>query len=442
MLTLLIIWVALGGAMMLIGSGRLPTAGLPLAYFLGLSLIHVPGAAVYLNFPEWDALTLRTLIGFQETVIGMTAFLVGVMLARIIRGNSRHDKCEPVDPKRISSISFVYLVLGVCYFIAGSLVRIPSVGAIIASLSSLLIVGICLRLWLASEQRKPVMFWITASLLPLLPVITVLKDGFIGFGTYWMLAAMSFAFGQSKRRMLYFILAPFVVYLGLSVFINYMASRTAFRQAVWYQQVGLGDRVDRVVHMFQNFEWLDGDNPKQRKVIDGRLNQNLLVGAAVERLQTGKVNFAHGNTIVVMAIGLIPRALWPDKPQVGGGGTVVREFTGIRFLDGTSVGAGQVLEFYANFATIGVIGGFLVYGWLIGWMDLRIMQAIQKNQQREFLTWFMVCLALLQPGGNLLEIAASVAGSAITATGLSVAINAYCARFRSRGTQLANLTAA
>src|SRR5580700_6825097 len=102
MLTLLIIWVALGGAMMLIGSGRLPTAGMPLAYFLGLSLIHAPGAAVYLNFPEWDAFTLWTFLGFQETVIGMTAFLVGVMLARVIRGNSRHDKSEPVDPKRIS----------------------------------------------------------------------------------------------------------------------------------------------------------------------------------------------------------------------------------------------------------------------------------------------------------------------------------------------------
>ena len=52
--------------------------------------------------------------------------------------------------------------------------------------------------------------------------------------------------------------------------------------------------------------------------------------------------------------------------QAGGGGTIVQDFTGIEFADGTSVGAGQVLEFYVNFGTWGVIGGFLLFGWLIG----------------------------------------------------------------------------
>ncbi len=47
----------------------------------------------------------------------------------------------------------------------------------------------------------------------------------------------------------------------------------------------------------------------------------------------------------------IPRALWPNKPVVGGSGDLVSTYTGIRFADGTSVGIGQVLESFVNFGT-------------------------------------------------------------------------------------------
>jgi hypothetical protein len=193
-----------------------------------------------------------------------------------------------------------------------------------------------------------------------------------------------------------------------------MASRTAYRESTWYHDSSFASRVEGAFGMFQDFEWYDSTNSKHREVIDGRLNQNLLVGAAAERLQMGLVDFANGSTFVTMALGLIPRALWPNKPQVGGGGTVVTEFTGIAFAEGTSVGAGQVLEFYVNFGTFGVIGGFLIYGWLIGWMDLRTMQMLAERNQAGVLLWFTVCLAMLQPGGNLLEVTVSAAGSAVT----------------------------
>jgi hypothetical protein len=441
MLGLLLSWLVLAVAMMLIGlDGRRRTAGMPLAYFLGLSLIHVPGAAVYLDFPMWDVLARRTQTGFEQTVIGMAVFLAGVMLARC-RARLPDADQEPrqwraSDLAALDRLALVYVAGGTCYFLLGSFVSIPSVGAIIASLVSLLIVGASLRLWISHRQGRMLKFWTTVALLGLFPVITIIRSGFIGFGTYWMLAAMSFAYALSKRRLGYFLLAPFAVYLGMSVFVNYMASRTAFRQAVWMQQVGLADRFVRLQQMFANFQWLDSENPKQREVIDGRLNQNLLVGAAVERLELGQVSYARGSTLVTMALGLIPRALWPDKPQVGGGGTVVRDYAGLRFLEGTSVGAGQVLEFYVNFGTLGVIGSFLLYGYFIGWMDLRIIISVDQGDQKGFLLWFMICLALLQPGGNLVEIVVTVAGSAVTANVL-----AYLLNRRFRATQSGSRTA-
>ncbi len=422
MTILLLVWLAVGIVIMLIGvqTGR-DSAGMPLAYFLGLSMIHTPGAAVYLNFPKWDALATQTETGFQLTITGLVAFLVGVLVARYTTFASRSVQKprirQPEELAALDRLALLYLFGGIVYFALGSFVSIPSVGAIIAALSSLLIVGSSLRLWVAHQEGNNLKFWLTVSLLPLLPLITVIRGGFIGFGTYWLIASVSFAFAQSKQRLGYFLIAPFVVFVGLSVFVNYMASRTEFRQALWFQQVGVGDRFQRVADMFRNFEWYDSENFKHREVIDGRLNQNLLVGAAVDRLQSGLVNYAHGSTFVDLAIGLIPRALWPDKPQVGGGGTVVTDFTGIKFAEGTSVGAGQVMEFYINFGTLGVIGGFLLYGWLIGWMDIRIIDCLREGNKKGYLMWFMVCASLLQPGGNLLEVVVTAAGSAITSYG-------------------------
>ena len=119
-----------------------------------------------------------------------------------------------------------------------------------------------------------------------------------------------------------------------------------------------------------------------------------------------------------MLLALIPRVVWPDKPVVGGGGRVVQDFTGIEFAEGTSVSAGQVLEFYANFGTWGVVGGFLLFGWMIGRMDILVIRYLREGDHRRFLRWSMVSLALLQPGGNLLEIVVSVASAAIAAVGI------------------------
>jgi hypothetical protein len=418
MLTLLAIWLGVAAALMLVGIQQ-HSAGMPLAYFLGLSLIHTPGAAVYLNFPNWNTLANWTEMGFYQTVIGMVAFLVGVMTSRYLALGSRSDRLavvwRPKDLESLDRLALIYLVGGGSYFLLQSFIAIPSVGAIIASLSSLLIVGASLRAWVAHQRGNSFRFWGAVSLLPILPAITMIKDGFIGFGTYWMLAGMSFAFAQSKQRLGYFLISPIVVFVGLSVFVSYMAARTEMRRALWYEHVDIGERALRAVNMFINFQWFDRGNSEQRNVIDARLNQNLIVGAAVERLESGAVEYAYGSTLTAMAIGLIPRALWPEKPQVGGGGTVVRDFAGMKFLPGTSVGAGQVLEFYINFGTLGVVGGFLLYGWLIGTMDLRIMECLEQGNQKGFLLWYMVCLALLQPGGNLLEIVVTVAGSAVTA---------------------------
>jgi energy-coupling factor transporter transmembrane protein EcfT len=418
MLLLLMIWLAACAALLLVLSRQHPSAGMPLAYFLGLSLIHTPGAAIYINFPDWDQIAEQTMLGYEQTVIGLVSFVFGVAIVRwrgigLQPGPARwFDQTEMIGIRRLS---LLYLAGGVSYFLVTSYITIPSIGALISSLSSLLIAGISLRVWIALRDGNAAQYWGAILLLPLLPIVTMVKDGFIGWGTYWLLAGASFVFSQSKRRKMFLVLAPLVIFFGLSVLINWMAGRAEYRKAAWMGHSGLEENVGRVSKMFSNFEWFNGENPKHREVINGRLNQNVIVGSAVERLESGTVKYAYGSTLGDMIVGLVPRAIWPNKPAVGGGGTVVQDYAGIKYGELTSVGAGQVLEFYINFGTLGVIAGFLIYGGIIGFLDLSAITALNGGNHGVFLRSLMMCLAMLQPGGNLVEIVVSVAGCFVTA---------------------------
>jgi len=424
MLNLILIWIAVGVALVLV-SGR-SSAGLLLAYFFSTSLIYFPGAMLHLQADEWN----WTRLGFEETVIGMAAFLAGAIIAKIFKilqlpkqnaSVGRPNDIGPTSLAELNRLALVYCLLGgFAYFVLlPSASAISSATAVISSIGSLTVVGICLRLWAAREGRDRWKFLSTIALLPILPLSTLIQSGFLGFGTVWALTVSTFIFAQTRRRLLYLSLAPVVLYVGMSLFVNYMAARDDIRKLVWYQQASLVDRLDRVEEVFQNFEWLDLSNAKHRRAIENRLNQNLLVGAAVTKLKSEQKSYTFGAAISNMFLALIPRALWPDKPQVGGGGNIVTEYTGIRFARGTSVGAGQVLEFYVNFGTGSVIVGFVLLGWLLGYLDLTIIEALRLGDQSRFLFSFMIAMSLLQPGGNLIEIAASLAGAATSAYALN-----------------------
>jgi hypothetical protein len=119
----------------------------------------------------------------------------------------------------------------------------------------------------------------------------------------------------------------------------------------------------------------------------------------------------YGATVPYWA--LIPRAIWPEKPNVGGGGDVVAQFTGINFSEGTSVGVGQVLEFYINFGMPGVLCGFVVLGFILMRLDRRVMRALAMYNSSELVRFALPGLALLQPLGSLLEIVVAVASAII-----------------------------
>jgi hypothetical protein len=407
MLDLLFVWAGLLIALVRFAIGRPGRGGaLTLAYFLGLSLIHVPGVLPFLEpgsgLAGWD----ETQIGFEMTIFGMAAFVAGAVLARWLAGQRA---AETRAPSRWRAQGFQRLgrralTLGVvAYFVIMPLSgRVPSATSIVSSCGTLLIIGVWLALYGAAAAADWARMLATLALLPLLPIATLVTGGFLGYGVYWVLSTVTFLFVIARRRTWFYVSMPVVVFLGLSLFVTYMGQRAGIRDVVWQEQTGMLDRLDRVSAIVTEFQVLDLASPEHTTALDLRLNQSGLVGAAVIYHESGAAAFAYGGTIPPWA--LIPRAVWPDKPQVGGGLSVVSEFTGLRFAEGVSVGAGQVLEFYVNFGIPGVLIGFLGLGCLLMQLDERIMRSLAVGDMRGLFLWAMPGLMLLQPGGNLLEI--------------------------------------
>jgi hypothetical protein len=407
MLGLLVIWAALLVALFLFAIGRPGRAGaLTLSYFLGLSLIHVPGVLPFLDpesgLPDFD----ETRLGFEMTILGMGAFVVGAVLARWMDRRQMPTKGMPPEQRAqaFERLGRRVLALGiVAYFVLLPVSgRVPSMTSIVAAFGTLLILGLWLVFYGATMSAYRTRMLTTLALLPLLPLPTLVIGGFLGFGVLWVLSVVAFLFVITRRRIWFYVAAPPVVFLGLALFVTYMGQRTGYRELLREGQAGMFERLDRLSALVTDFQFLDLASPDHVAALDARLNQNWLVGAAIMYHEDGAVPFAYGGTVPLWA--LIPRAVWPGKPEIGGGGNVVSEFTGIRFAEGSSFGTGQALEFYINFGVPGVLIGFLGLGFLLMRLDQGIMRSLAADDIRGLMLRAMPGLMLLSPGGNLLEI--------------------------------------
>ncbi len=283
---LLGIWVALLIALVIFAIGRPGRGGaLTLAYFLGLSLIHVPGVLPFLGSDAVPIDQQETQIGFEMTILGMAAFVVGAVLANWTGRQPPpvYDAAPDWRGQAFERIGWRALAFGaVAYFGLLPLSRfVPSLTSLVASLATSLILGLWLVLYGAAVSANRRRILATLALLPLLPLATLVTGGFLGYGVYWVLSVLAFLFVITSRRVWFYFGTPPALFLGLSLFVTYMGQRNDIREVVWYEQTGFLDRLNRVSTLVTNFELLDLTSPDQVEALDVRLNQNAFVGSAV-----------------------------------------------------------------------------------------------------------------------------------------------------------------
>jgi hypothetical protein len=411
----LLIWLAAIAALA-IGRywRRTGGTGLVLAYVLNLWLIHWVAPAMYL-LPWYRGFDPRVVeAGVEQSAYAVAAFTFASMFLTpflLDLGLLPSARTTVVDRK----LPFAYLGLGAASFVLMSLGvgAIPSATAIVSTGQQLVVVGLALCFWLAWKRGSSwrVVAWcaVTASL----PFVTILTRGFIGYGAVAALTVLIFVSRFIRRRSVVLVAAFLVAYVGLSLFVTYMRDRRDIRETVWGGQ-SMTARVNQLQTTISDFEWFDATNPDHLRQVDSRLNQSYLAGLAVSRL-AGTNAFAYGSTLWEALIGVVPRAIWPDKPTEAGSGHLVSEYTGLTFVRGTSVGIGHVMEFYINFGTLGVFLGFLVVGVLVTAVDVSAAERLAANDLHGFAIWFLSGISLLQVGGSLVEASVSAVASIVVA---------------------------
>jgi hypothetical protein len=429
LLPLLITWLAVI-ATLAIGrqSRKMQGAGLVLAYVLNLWMIHWVAPALYL-LPWYHRYPTQVVVaGLEQSTYGAIAFAFGsLVLAPFLlsaglvpraRVSAAPDPKLPKAYLLIGSASYALLSIGVG--------AIPSATSIVATGQQLTVVGLGLCCWSEWRQgsKSRLAFWVGVTLL--LPLVTIVTRGFIGYGAVAALTVLIFLSQFVRARPLVLMTGLLLVYLGLSVFVTYMRDRQYIRDTVWGGQP-IQARLSQLQKTASDFEWFDYTNTEHLSLVDIRLNQSYLAGLAVNRVsESGE--YAHGQTLWEALLALIPRAVWPDKPLEAGSGNMVTQFTGLRFLEGTSVGIGHVMEFYVNFGTLGTIIGFVVMGILVTILDLTAAGRLAANDLHGFVLWYLPGISLLQVGGSLVEATVSAVASIVVA----VLANKYLDRLQQR----------
>jgi hypothetical protein len=416
------------------------SCGIPFAYFIGLAIIHVPGAVLYLD-PTYEFYNPQFVeTGFQITTLGIVGFTVGVLVAgtrtRIPRRRAISAKSEAVSQAtapEINRLAWIFLLSGfVVQFVITPVLQGLFLTAVLSGLAQLTVAGTCLGLYAAyiSGDRRLLRRWLLVA--SAFPAVTLLASAFLGNGVYALLVVVSFALALFRPRL--WSVFPFAIamFLGISIFVTYARDRGDYRTAAWQEGASLEQRIQRVINTFTNFELVDLDNPKHRSNIDLRLNQNDLVGAAEAHIASGRSDYAYGETLWVALVAPIPRLLWPNKPEFGGSGNIVADYTGYSFDDATSVGLGQVLEFFMNFGWAGEFWCFVLFGALCRRLDMHAGFALGAGEYRRFLLFFMPAMAFMQSGGALAEVVASAAGSFFSALLAAAFADRYLTRIRAR----------
>lgn len=422
-----IVWLIVGAWLLRqLGKQKEGTVGLAIAYFVLFAMVHIPGALAYLDpgfapSPPWIVEA-----GYELATWAIVAFAVGVYLANRFPLTLRQPRGKLSSP-RLYRLAISLYVFGLFTEIVlmPVLGRVPTLTAVLAGFTNVSIAGVCLGLYGAFKSKSAALLRHWTLLTLLFPLISLIGSAFLGAGVYSMIVVVCFAYFFARRVPPRYILVGIgLIYVGLSFFVVYLDERDELRRAVWIEGRGFEHRVDSVMDMFSKFEWFDPSNRNHLEAIDRRLNQNFFLGLAKTRVESGQEELAGGRTFVFAITGLIPRVIWPNKPSIGGGGDIVADYTGLTFRN-TSVGVGQVFEFYINFGFIGVLLGMAIFGGTVQIVDRTSARGLSTNNPRLFILAFLPGVAMMQVEGTMVEVTTSAVSSVLSALLIIYLFNRY-----------------
>jgi hypothetical protein len=418
---------------------RYGTVGAPLSFIAVFTTIHC-GALVHLvdgynpqNDPYLASLHFTTdtvALGLEASTLAMASAICGFWLAeRVVAARSAASRRVATSLESLSSAALIVLFVGTSGIVLEKgllsyVGQVPGLQAVTANARNLFTIGGCLLIWqrmVSGRSRSALVLTGLFSVgMPLLYLLTtaILADSLsVGMSAFAFYLAM-----QSSRRA-----RPFVLNLSLFVAVclsGYVFSvawlnlREGFRQVVW-GGASIADVARTAADLVSNYDVATETDFKSLYALDSRLDQNLFVGLAIERLSTAPEGFANGETIQLALLGWVPRFLWPDKP-VRGGAFLITKYTGKQTDGSTSFGAGPIFEFYINYAYYGIVIGFVLFGFTLRIIDINGFKYLSSGHYGLYLRNHLMGFALLQPGSDLFFVVTSFASAYIVGQAICI----------------------
>ena len=259
----LMTWVAAILLLIIIYSKKkVPNATISLSYLCNLSLNHFFGALIY-NFPWYSQPDYENVYsGFKQSTYGVIAFVSGALIlvpfvATYV--NKQRLKRKTTAPN--AKLPQAYIILGlILYFVLAPAIRgIPTVSLLISVGWFAIIAGICLACWkdwYFKKGKVAIIKWLMAA--SVLPLFTMVTQGFLRFGTVPLICITLFAARIYRPRWHIFIAGIFMIYIALSFFMAYMNHRAELRTLVWEEEkVSFLTKIGPVMAMFKDFKFLD-----------------------------------------------------------------------------------------------------------------------------------------------------------------------------------------
>jgi len=214
-------------------------------------------------------------------------------------------------------------------------------------------------------------------------LMTALSSGMFTVVAYMGLTLFSFLFlGKTTalwKKLLLFILGSFILLLVQSV-------KPTYRRMTWkegYTGSKLGLFSNLLTDKLASFNWDDVD---AFFPIYYRTNQGYNVALVMRRFPVVKPYDNGYNILISISSALVPRLLWPDKPEAGGKFNM-QYYTGV-YINGWSTNVGPLGEAYGSFGPVWGVAFMIFLGLFLRWFYRRVLAASSKTPLLLF--WFPV----------------------------------------------------
>jgi hypothetical protein len=275
-----------------------------------------------------------------------------------------------------TNVGIWFIVTGL---ICGQLKRfMPEALTFVFALLAVLVYVGGFYLYFSVKKRRGLVLAIVFLVLFLQAAISAL------FGEFVLFVVLAGCLIMSQYQ--FSFLSKLSVFIFLfSAILVIQSSKLEYRNIVWYaQRESKAQYKDKGnLEIFSELIGNKLSDPSQIISKEGlfylnrRFNQGWLISMAMNYVPRVEP-FAYGETIgLSLAAVVVPRFLWPDKPEAGGHLNLAR-FLGIKEQLNYSMNIGPFGEAYGNFGVAGGVLFVLFYGLLLAWFLHKTLEKAKK----------------------------------------------------------------